>query len=216
MHRPSGSRGFTLVEVLVALVVMSILAGLAWQAVDGMVRSRQVVDERMQRSLTLSTALAQWEIDLQQVVTEAPVPSLHFDGVRVRMARRAPEGIQLVVWSLRQGQWQRWAAPPTPLEADLIRYWAGAGQLLGREPGHLTLAEGVGTWQVFFFRGNAWSNAQSAGDLVSAGVQASQGNTTGLPNRERLPTGVRLVLNFQGAAGAQTLTRDILVPGGQP
>ena len=214
MHKRPAS-GFTLVEVLVALVVMSILAGLSWQAVDGMVRSRDSVQAVIDRNLTLNTALAQWETDLQSLLVEAPVPSIHFDGVRLRLARRTPQGVQLVVWSLRQGKLQRYAAPPTPLEVPLIQSWSGATQLQGREPGHTTLAEGVIGWQMYYFRGNAWSNAQSTGDVVASGVAASQGSSA-LPNRERLPIGVRVVMTMDGPQGTGTLTRDVLVPGGQP
>lgn len=212
MNRP---RGFTLVEVLVALVVMAVLAGLAWQAVDGMVRSRESVQANIDRSVTLNTALAQWETDLQDLVADAPTNPLHFDGVRVRLLRRSPQGVQLVVWSLRQGQWQRWAAAPTAQEIALVQSWSAAPQLTGREPGHVTLAQGVTGWQLYYFRGNAWTNAQSSGDLVASGVAASQGNAA-LPPRERLPMGVRLVMTMDGPSGRGTLTRDILVPGGQP
>ncbi len=215
-QRPSG--GFTLIEVLVALVVMSVLAGLSWQAVDAMVRTRQAVDQQSQRLVVLGTALAQWEQDLQQVLADAPLPALHFDGARLRVLRRVPGGVQLVVWSVRNGQWQRWASAPTALEAELLQGWAQAPQLLGREPGHITLAQGVGGWQLYFFRGNAWSNAQSSGDLVNPSTNpgAGQPSPPGAPTRERLPQGVRLVMNLQGASGVGTLQRDVLVPGGQP
>ena len=215
-QRPSG--GFTLIEVLVALVVMSVLAGLSWQAVDAMVRTRQAVDQQSQRLVVLGTALAQWEQDLQQVLADAPLPALHFDGARLRVLRRVPGGVQLVVWSVRNGQWQRWASAPTALEAELLQSWAQAPQLLGREPGHITLAQGVGGWQLYFFRGNAWSNAQSSGDLVNPSTNPGAGKPSppGTPTRERLPQGVRLVMNLQGASGVGTLQRDVLVPGGQP
>jgi general secretion pathway protein J len=197
--------GFTLIEVLVALVVMSIVAGLSSQAVDGMVRTRNVVDEQSRRLVSLGTALAQWEQDLQSLLTDGPLPSIHFDGSRLRLIRRVPQGVQLVVWSLQQGTWQRWAAPPTTTESQLAMTWAQVPQMQGREPGHIKLAEDV-------------TNAQSAADLVTSGVAASQGTGAGraLPNRERLPHGVRLVMTLQGAAGNGTITRDVLVPGGQP
>lgn len=214
-HRPLSPRGFTLVEVLVALVILSIVAGLSWQAVDGMARSRDAVQRAMDRSLTQATALAQWEQDLATLLIEAPMPPVHFDGVRLRLVRARPEGAQLVVWSLRQGLWQRWASAPTVLETELVAQWAAAQQMLGTEPGHVTLARDAQGWQLYFFRGNAWSNAQSSGDLVTAGVAAAQGATAPAVMRERAPQGVRLVLTLSEAEGG-TLTRDVLVPGGQP
>lgn len=207
-------RGLTLVEVLVALVALSILSGLAWQAVDGMVRSRSVVNESMDRSLRLNTVLSQWERDLQDLMPEAPVPAIHFDGVRLRLVRSVPQGAQIVVWSVRDGVWRRWVAPALTVEAQLVEQWASVASMTGREPGHVTLASGVAGWQLYFFRGNAWSNAQSTADLVAANAA-----------RERLPQGVRVVMAMgsggttgSGESGmpATTLTRDVLVPGGQP
>ncbi len=220
-RRLGPQQGFTLVEVLVALVVMSILAGLSWQAVDAMVRTRQAVEQQSQRLVVLGTALAQWEQDLQALLTDAPLPAVHFDGARLRLVRRVPGGVQLVVWSVRQGLWQRWAAKPTAVEADLLQGWAQVPQLLGTEPGHIRLAQGVGSWQLYFFRGNAWSNAQSSADLLApSGTGSASGGTEGqvgqMPPRERLPQGVRLVLTLQGESGTGTLRRDVLVPGGQP
>jgi general secretion pathway protein J len=46
-RRPAAERGFTLVEVLVALVVMAVLASMAWQGIDGIARSRTIADERL-------------------------------------------------------------------------------------------------------------------------------------------------------------------------
>ncbi|MBM3388185.1 MAG: prepilin-type N-terminal cleavage/methylation domain-containing protein [Betaproteobacteria bacterium] len=218
IRRSLPAQGFTLIEVLVALVVMSILAGLSWQAVDAMVRTRQAMDQQSQRLVVLGTAMAQWEQDLQGLLNDAPLPAVHFDGARLRLLRRSPEGVQLVVWSLRDGRWLRWADRPTALEADLAQAWAQAPQLLGREPGHITLAQGVESWQLYFFRGNAWSNAQSSGDLAtpSPGQPPGQAGTPTVPGRERLPQAVRLVLSLQGESALGTLRRDVLLPGGQP
>lgn len=212
------NKGFTLVEVLVALVVMSILAGLSWQAVDTLVRTREAVQAQNGRLVVMGTALAQWEQDMQTLLTDGPVPAIQFDGARLRLTRRTPEGVQLVVWSLRQGVWQRWASPANPLESTLVQSWASVPQMQGREPGHITLAQGVTGWQLYFFRGNAWANAQSSADLVGTGADSTNGQSPGRPTatRERLPQGVRLVMTLQGDSGLGTLSRDVLVPGGQP
>lgn len=214
-------RGFTLVEVLVALVVMSVLAGLSWQGVQAMVRSREAVEASSERGLRLNTALAQWEQDLQGLMGDAPVAPIHFDGMRLRLVRATPSGAQIVMWSLREGKWQRWAGAATVREVDLIEQWAAASALQGAEPGHVTITGGVLGWQLYFFRGNAWSNAQSTGDLVAAGVAAAQrptGSASGpVAAREQLPQGVRLVLTMRDeAAGPASLTRDVLVVGGSP
>ncbi len=212
------SGGFTLAEVLVALVVLSILSGLAWRGVDGMIRTQEAVEAQRQRAQAMSTALAQWEQDLQHVLAVGPVPTLHFDGARLRILRRTAEGVRLVVWSLRDGMWQRWADQPSQQEVTLAQAWARVPQMQGREAGTLTLAEGVSGWQLYFFRAQGWSNAQSSGDLAAEppAPEASGAMPPQNPARERLPQGVRMVMTVGGAWGSGTLTRDVLVAASQP
>ena len=54
--------GFTLVEVLVAMVVMAIMAGMAWQGVDGIVRARDSSQARLEQTLRLNSVIGQWEL----------------------------------------------------------------------------------------------------------------------------------------------------------
>ncbi|NJM44213.1 MAG: prepilin-type N-terminal cleavage/methylation domain-containing protein [Brachymonas sp.] len=53
-HSPS--RGFTLIEVLIALMVMSLMAVLTWQGVDGMARATQQHRERGDEIAAAQTA----------------------------------------------------------------------------------------------------------------------------------------------------------------
>ena len=66
MRRRRGG-GFTLIEVLVALTIMAVLAGLAWRGLDGMLRAKNGSQEAVERTARLNTILAQWEQDLSQL-----------------------------------------------------------------------------------------------------------------------------------------------------
>ena len=205
MRRARSAGGFTLVEVLVALVVMAVLTGLAWRGVDGMARAREVNGEQMERMLRVDTVLAQWAHDLQAVREVGAVPALTFDGASLRLVRDAGGGAQLVVWSLRGRTLTRWAGPVVTRVGELQDGWMRSLQLLGNEPGQLRALEGVSELQVYFYRGNGWSNAQSSGDVAAPGAAPPGGAAT-----EALPGGVRMVLAFDGASGlAGTLTRDV-------
>lgn len=195
------ARGFTLVEVLVALLIMAILAVMAWQGVDGMVRARDVSQESAERTLRLTTVMAQWEQDLGSLYDNPSVPAIAFDGANLRLARVTPDGAQVVVWSLREGVWRRWASPVVQRAFDLQQAWLMSQQLTGAEDQQVRLLDGATQWQLYFFRGNAWSNAQSSAD--AAPVQPSA-----LPARAALPSGVRMVLSF---GDARSLTRDVLL-----
>ncbi len=240
-HRPRcRQRGFTLVEVLVALLMMALLAGLSWQALDGVLRARDDSRASIDRTVRLSTVLTQWELDLQALHETTAVPALSFDGQTLRLTRRSEGGVMLVAWAVRGGQWQRWTAPAYVRVGDLQEAWLRSQQLQGAEPGTVQLTAGASQWQIYFARGGQWSNAQSTGDLAlpitvapplpaappsaasapsapASGASAPDANPSPPPPppgggvREALPEAVRLLITLDG----QTLTRDIaLGPAG--
>lgn len=210
--RARQSAGFTLVEVLVAMLVMSVIALMAWQGVDGIVRTRDASQARLEQSLRLSTALAQWEQDLASVQETPNVPALTYDGATLRLTRRAEQGMQVVAWSLRPdavtgARWQRWASAPVTGAGELQQIWTRSLQFLGDEPGQLQVLSGLSQWQLYYFRGNAWTNAQSSGDTVSMVSSTVDGAAS---QRQLLPNGVRLVLTFgPGSGHTGSLIRDL-------
>ncbi len=210
MKQVRRAAGFTLVEVLVALLIMAVLSAMAWQGVDGMVRARDASQEATERTLRLTTVMAQWEQDLASLYDNASVPAIAFDGANLRLARVTPDGAQVVVWSLREGVWRRWASPSVRRAFELQQAWLMSQQLLGTEEQQVRLLDGATQWQLYFFRGNAWSNAQSSAGTApaAAAAVAAAGATAPAAPRVALPSGVRLVLSF---GDARRLTRDSLV-----
>lgn len=203
-------RGFTLIEVLVVLTIMAIIAVMAWQGIDGISRARGISQQATERTLRLSAMMNQWELDLSQIEDRAIVPALAFDGRALRLSRRTEAGVQIVVWSLQEGTWMRWASPSMVRGAELQEIWMRSQQLQGTEPQQVKLLEGVRTWQVYFYRGTAWTNAQSTGDAAPAPEGANPGggaNPGSQPARQAPPSGVRLVIELPEG----TLTRDVLV-----
>jgi len=205
--------GFTLVEVLVALLVMAVMAGMAWQGVDGIVRARRASEQRLEQTLRMNTVIAQWEQDLAALQETSNVPAITFDGATLRLTRRTPVGVQVVAWALRPGAdagsggWWRWAAPAVTTAGALQEEWLASQQLQGGETAQLRTLDGLSRWQVYFYRGDAWSNAQSSADLVAPPAEGASA-----PPRQALPTGVRLVLSFAPGSGyTGDLTRDTLL-----
>ncbi len=219
-HAAAGARrarGFTLVEVLVAMLVMAIMAAMAWQGVDGIVRTRDTSQARLEQTLRRNTVIAQWDQDLASIQDSAAVPQqLSCDGATVRLTRRTPNGLQVVAWSLRPADsgaaWERWAGPAVTTTSELQDSWLRSLQLQGGETGSLRALTGLSGWQVYFFQGNAWANCQSTGDIAPVAAPAASGAPAA--PRQALPKGVRVVLSFAPGSGvAGDLTRDTLLLG---
>jgi general secretion pathway protein J len=211
LHRSRNGRrraaaGFTLVEVLVALFIMAMLSAMAWQGIDGIVRARDISQAQLQRSLRLSTVMAQWDQDLASLFDTAAVPHLSYDGDTLRMVRRVDGGVQLVAWTHQGTQWWRWTSPVVTRVVELQESWLRSQQLTGGESGQLLMLDGVTDLQIQFFRDNAWTNPQSSGDVdpPTAGGGTAQ--------RESTLYGVRLLLAF----GELRLTRDVALSLQQP
>ncbi len=220
-HAKSPRRaGFTLVEVLVALVIMAVVAAMGWQGVSAMARARDIAAAASERSLRLSALVGQWEQDLAAIYDSPQLPGLSFDGSALRIVRRADGGVQVVVWSVRDGVWLRWASPSANRVGSLQQAWLASQQLQGSEAVQLRLIEGVTDWQIYFWRGQGWSNAQSSGDLVvsapasaasSAAAPASSASAalaaTVQTTRTLLPSGVRLQIDLPEGR----LLRDVML-----
>ena len=216
-------RGFTLIELLVALSIMAVMAVLSWRGLDGMTRTQSQVRQHSDEVLTLQAGLAQWGADLDALARQPGVATLDWDGRALRVLRRsatqAGDGLTVVAWSRRSiagvGQWLRWQSAPVTTRGELQEAWQKAAQW-GQNPSDEDRLKEVqivpiDQWQIFFYRGGAWTNPLSSDGVAtataSAGLPAGGGSFA-------VPDGVRLVLELSaGQAISGSLTRDWVTPG---
>jgi general secretion pathway protein J len=137
-------RGFTLLEILVALGLMAVLALLSWRGLDAVLGARERLVSASGELGAFSLAFSQLEEDLRRSwsvrLLGLPVPAIGFamaaadeGGPRMRVTREAPAtlapgAVQRVEWRLRQGRLERgfsaWGpASTSPVQATAPITW---------------------------------------------------------------------------------------------
>ncbi|MET0383748.1 MAG: prepilin-type N-terminal cleavage/methylation domain-containing protein [Burkholderiaceae bacterium] len=209
--RPRRAAGFTLVEVLVALFILALLAAMAFRGVDALVHAKEGALASTDRTLQLNTGMAQFDYDVSHIVDSKVLPTpIMFDGATLRIARRAPDGIQLVLWTLQDRRWQRWAGPPVTHMSELTDQWLRSQQWDAISGNAVTVLRQADDFQVYLYN-NGWSNVQSTQGAQPAAPAASGASAPG-PGAAAVagtvPTGIRIVVKVP----AGEITREKELP----
>lgn len=94
--RIRNSGGFTLIELMVAIFVMSLLAMLSWRSLDGMAKVQRQTQIKTDGVLALQAGLAQWQTDLDAMIQLPQINGFNvdawdYDGQVFRLTRRYAE-----------------------------------------------------------------------------------------------------------------------------
>lgn len=222
------SHGFTLIELLVAIGLLALMAVMTWRGLDGISRAQGQLQQRSDEVQTLQATLGQWTADLDALAEQPNWTSLAWDGRSMRMLRydstTSADGLRVVAWVRRgvsgAGQWVRWQSGALTNRQQLELAWHKA-QIWAQTPSEDDKAREVHTialqeWQIFYYRGNAWSNPLSSAGSIAAAPAAAASGAAPPPTptkQEPLPDGVRLVLTVpDGQVLSGVLVRDWVRP----
>ena len=197
------------------MTVMAVMAMMAWQGVDGIVRARDASQGRLEQTLRLDTVIAQWEQDLASIQESTAVPALPCDGSTVRLTRRAEGGLQVVAWALRPGRHRLRSggagrARSSPPSASCRNTGCAPSSSRAASPASCARSTGPGELAGLFLPGQRLEQLPVDRQRRPAASPAAARRRPPAP--QALPSGVRIVLSFAPGSGQNgSLTRDSLL-----
>ncbi len=185
------ARGFTLVELLVAISILAMVAVLGWRGLDGIVRARVALTDQMEVTRGMQLAFAQMQSDAEHMADRELLdkrPFLLADNDRMTLVRTSfvenePMRLQVVAYRIRDGMLTRRESAGTRDLAQLDVLWKAAISDADTTP-PVVLQAGVTGMQVQTWEGNQWRQGSN---------QAREQQVL-----EVAPTGLQVALQVRG------------------
>ena len=178
------ARGFTLVELLVAIGILAMVAVLGWRGLDGIVRARVALTDQMEMTRGMQLAFAQMQSDCEHAADATMLgrrPFLLQADNRLTLVRTVfnenePARLQVISYRLVDGRLTRRESNTTRDLVELDALWQASVSDTDPTP-PVTLQGKIDSMGVLVWQNNAWQKqpqATAQGGIVPTGVTGVQ------------------------------------------
>ena len=121
--------GFTLIEVLVALIVISMVGLMAWRGMDAMMRGQENIESRAKQDAVYMQLIRQFERDCQEIIpsTTLDIPSYSVGEKNIWWVRRYEQANQIhwviVGYGISTNGLRRLVSRPLANKTDILGLW---------------------------------------------------------------------------------------------
>jgi general secretion pathway protein J len=178
------ARGFTLVELLVAIGILAMVAVLGWRGLDGIVRARVALTDQMEMTRGMQLAFAQMQSDCEHAADATMLgrrPFLLQADNRLTLVRTVfnenePARLQVISYRLVDDRLIRRESNTTRDLVELDALWQASVSDTDPTP-PVTLQGKIDSMGVLVWQNNAWQKqpqATAQGGIVPSGVTGVQ------------------------------------------
>ena len=193
------ARGFTLIEMLVAIALLAVIALLSWRGLDATIRGRDDIASNLAQTRLLGRYFSQLQFDLMNLVTADEVfgPPLRIRPNELVMVRRlgvgsGPTHVQVVRYQLNGRALVRSASQPLATLAEVdaaLRHMDDFAQVVVSSDAR---AMQLAVW----IAPGGWTTSQAAIEQAYAQFLAQHGISNSTSLGMPLPRGVRFAVTI--------------------
>lgn len=211
VSRPARHSGLTLIELLVAITILSIVSVLGWRGLDSIVRARIALTAALEQTRGMQLAFAQLQSDCAHLASSAAtsgiVPLVAEEGrltlVRTVFADNQPPRLQVIAYRVKDGVLTRRESAATRNLTELGASWQSAVQDTdASQPVALQTGVTALTPRLWVSGGKEWQTTAQLGQQPLAAAAAGTPPQAGQPPAVSPPlTGLEVAMRQQGRDG---------------